>query len=201
MSTTDQQDLGQQIMITVNRASRGALWLNMAAIDEVLYDAFGQQPDRDDLFADLPLSRHSGGQPRIPQYARRARSIYVTAAGAIWQPAARRRPGSAADFGTMGQVGAAGRFRRDPDKRLTPLVITHQGQFPAITLSFNLPPGVSLGQALETLRSTQHAIGLPRAVETNSGGQGGGVRIITRKRADPDRGGHHRGLYRSRHSL
>ena len=49
---------------------------------------------------------------------------------------------------------------------LAPLVITHEGQFPAITVSFNMPPGGSLGQALETMRATQRAIGLPETIET-----------------------------------
>jgi multidrug efflux pump len=52
------------------------------------------------------------------------------------------------------------------ERHLAPLVVTHQGQFPAITLSFNMPPGGSLGQALETLRSTQRAMGLPGSIET-----------------------------------
>jgi multidrug efflux pump subunit AcrB len=52
------------------------------------------------------------------------------------------------------------------NKRLGPLAIMHQDQFPAVALSFNLPAGVSLGQALETLNHTQKEIGLPSTIET-----------------------------------
>jgi multidrug efflux pump subunit AcrB len=52
------------------------------------------------------------------------------------------------------------------ERQLAPLVITHEGQFPAITVSFNMPPGGSLGQALDTMRATQRAIGLPATIET-----------------------------------
>ena len=52
------------------------------------------------------------------------------------------------------------------ERHLAPLVVTHEGQFPAITVSFNMPPGGSLGQALETMRATQRAIGLPETIET-----------------------------------
>jgi multidrug efflux pump subunit AcrB len=52
------------------------------------------------------------------------------------------------------------------ERQLAPLVITHEGQFPAITVSFNMPPGGSLGQALDTMRATQSAMGLPATIET-----------------------------------
>jgi multidrug efflux pump subunit AcrB len=56
------------------------------------------------------------------------------------------------------------------DRRPAPLVVTHQGQFPAFTISFNLAPGVSLGQALNALRAVQQEIGLPNSIETEAVG-------------------------------
>jgi multidrug efflux pump len=71
-----------------------------------------------------------------------------------------------ADFSSAGAPVPLSEFS-EMDNRLAPLVITHQNQFPAVTLSFNLPPGVSLGRALEALRSAQRAIRLPSTIETN----------------------------------
>jgi multidrug efflux pump subunit AcrB len=51
------------------------------------------------------------------------------------------------------------------DKRLAPLIVTHQNEFPAVALSFNLAPGVSLGQALDAVRRSQAAIDLPDAIQ------------------------------------
>ena len=55
-------------------------------------------------------------------------------------------------------------------KRITPLVITHQGQFPAATISFNVKPGASLGEAVNAVTAAEAAIGLP---ETLSGSYAG----------------------------
>jgi multidrug efflux pump subunit AcrB len=51
------------------------------------------------------------------------------------------------------------------DKRLAPLIVTHQNEFPAVALSFNLAPGVSLGKALDAVRRSQAAIDLPDAIQ------------------------------------
>ena len=56
------------------------------------------------------------------------------------------------------------------EKKQAPLIITHQGQFPAVAFSFNLPPGVSLGKALDTLHKVEADIGLPKAIDTNLAG-------------------------------
>ena len=73
--------------------------------------------------------------------------------------------GVTTDFANKGQPVPLAAFA-NMERQLAPLVVTHEGQFPAITVSFNMPPGGSLGQALETMRSTQHAIGLPETIET-----------------------------------
>jgi len=92
-------------------------------------------------------------------------SIYITAADAIEPSPGQNVVGVAADFTKKGESVPLAAFAR-MEKRLAPLVVTHQGQFPATTLSFNLAPGVSLGQALETLHAAEAAIGLPASIET-----------------------------------
>ena len=49
----------------------------------------------------------------------------------------------------------------------TALAVNHQGQFPAITFSFNLAPGVALGEALEGVQAAQHEVGLPASVQAS----------------------------------
>ena len=148
---TDQQDLGQQVMITVNREAAARYGINMASIDEILYSAFGQQQ-----IATIytPVYQYHVILEVAPEYRNTfdaLESIYVTPAGAIVATRSQAATGVTADFSTKGNPMPLASFA-ELEKRLTPLVITHQGQFPAITVSFNLPPGVSLGQALETLR-------------------------------------------------
>ena len=54
--------------------------------------------------------------------------------------------------------------------QLAPLVVTHQGLFPATTLSFNVPEGVSLGAALTAIQRSEQAIGLPETIATGFSG-------------------------------
>jgi multidrug efflux pump len=56
------------------------------------------------------------------------------------------------------------------EKITAPLVVTHQGQFPAITLSFNLAPGFSLGNAVAAIAQAERAIGLPATISGNYAG-------------------------------
>jgi multidrug efflux pump len=56
------------------------------------------------------------------------------------------------------------------ERRPTPLAISHQGLFPATTISFNLAPGASLGEAVDALHATEQQIGMPQTVTTNLAG-------------------------------
>jgi hydrophobe/amphiphile efflux-1 (HAE1) family protein len=168
--TTDQQDLGQQVMITVNREAAARFGVNMAAVDQILYSAFGQQQ-----IATIytPVYQYHVILEVAPEYRNTIDalgSIYVTPAAALVATRGQAATGVTADFSTKGNAVPLANFA-GLEKRLTPLVVTHQGQFPAITVSFNLPPGVSLGRALETLRETQRTIGLPNTIEANLAGK------------------------------
>ena len=96
-------------------------------IDDTLYDAFGQRQVSTIFTAAEPVPRRAGGQARLSG----------------------QRPERPADTSTCAPP-AAGRCRSAPspsiETRTAPLAINHQGQFPAVTLSFNLAPGASLGR-------------------------------------------------------
>ena len=87
------------------------------------------------------------------------------------------------------------------ERRLAPLVITHQGLFPATTVSFNLAAGVSLGQAVEALRRTERAIGLPDAVTTELVGAAAEFANSLADENMAAAGGHRHRLYRARRAL
>jgi multidrug efflux pump len=164
-AASDQQDLGQQTMITVNREAAARFGLNVAAIDQDLYDAFGQ---RQVATIYSPIYQYHVILEVAPKYRNTTEaleSIYVTEADAIAPTLGQTATGVASDFTHEGASVPLAAFAHI-DRRLAPLVVTHQGQFPAFTISFNLAPGVSLGQALNVLQAVQQEIGLPNSIDT-----------------------------------
>ncbi len=73
------------------------------------------------------------------------------------------QPSSATVFQNGGQVPLAGFTRLET--RTVPIAITHQGQFPVVTLSFNLAPGVSLGEAVRAVNRVKQEIGMPSSIQ------------------------------------
>jgi multidrug efflux pump len=165
-ATTDQQNLGRQMMITVNREAVARFGLDVTAIDQILYDAFGQRQIATIYSAIYLYHVILEVAPEFRNTIDALDSIYLTDAGARAPTPSQAATGMTADFSSAGAPVPLSEFS-EMDNRLAPLVITHQNQFPAVTLSFNLPPGVSLGRALEALRSAQRAIRLPSTIETN----------------------------------
>jgi multidrug efflux pump len=162
---TDQQQLGEQIFLTVNREAAARFGLDIDAVDQILYDAYGQHQialiyapvyqykvilEVDETYRNTPDALNS---------------IYLTKADAIQATPLQTQAGESADFTKSARSVPLAAFTQ-MEKRQAPLIITHQGQFPAIALSFNLPAGVSLGKALETLRRTEREIGLPKEIDT-----------------------------------
>jgi multidrug efflux pump len=167
--TSDQQDLGQQMMITVNRDTVARFGLNVAAIDQVLYDAFGQ---RQVATIYSPTYMYHVILEVAPDYRNTSEalgSIFLSPAGAELPNPSQTSGGVTANFGHYSPTVPLSAFT-GVEKRLAPLIITHQSQFPAVTLSFNLSSDVSLGQALTKLRSIERGIGLPKSVETGPAG-------------------------------
>ncbi len=164
-AATDQQDLGLQTMITVNRAAAARFHLNVQAIDQDIYDAFGQ---RQITTIYSPVYQYHVVLEVSPAYRNTSDaldSIYITQADAVEPTPGQNVVGVSGDFAQRGAPVPLAAFAHI-ERHLAPLVVTHQEQFPAITLSFNLPPGASLGQALATLRATANAVQLPSAIET-----------------------------------
>ncbi|MBP0597919.1 MdtB/MuxB family multidrug efflux RND transporter permease subunit [Herbaspirillum sp. LeCh32-8] len=140
------QDKGLQAYIQIDRDAASRLGITTAAIDNALYNAFGQR-----LISTIYTQSN---QYRVvmevkPEFQRGPQaldSIYlVTSAG-------RQVPLSSIATVT---------------ERTAPLVVNHIGQFPAATISFNLAKGAALGEAVKVIKAAEQEIGMPASTVTN----------------------------------
>ncbi len=145
---TDQQIAGTTLTLTIDRDQASRYGISMQTIDDTLYDAFGQR-----LIAQYftQLSSYFVVMEILPQLQGDPQSldrIYI------------RSPT------TNGEVplSAVAKWTTAPVK---PLSISHQSQFPATTISFNLAPGVALGQATDAVDRAKQEIGLPATIQTS----------------------------------
>ncbi|MDP3217742.1 MAG: efflux RND transporter permease subunit [Deltaproteobacteria bacterium] len=143
---TDQENSGLSLAIEVDRDTAARLGVSMQAVDETLADAFAQRQvavthtelNHYRVILEAPASMQQG-----PESIER---VYVRGRGAALVP-----------------LGAI--VRATPG--VLPLSVNHQGQFPAVTLSFNLAPGVSLGQAVDAIAAAERRIGMPAGVRAS----------------------------------
>ncbi|MEJ0015092.1 MAG: efflux RND transporter permease subunit [Acetobacteraceae bacterium] len=166
---SDQQDEGLQMAIHVDRAAAARYGVTMSVIDNTLYDAFGQ---RQIAMVFSPLTQYHVVLEASPSFRTDASvldRIYVTATNSQAAGSDDTASGIGAGFHAASPPIPLSTFAR-VERRLAPLVITHQGLFPSATLSFNLPPGVSLGHAVDALHRVERRIGLPDAITTGLAG-------------------------------
>jgi len=143
---SDQQSAGLQVSIDVDRQKAARLGVLTQAIDATLYDCFGQRPVSL-IFTELNQFRViMDVQQPFRTAPETLDKIYVKSSSGQLVPLS--------SFATMRITNA-------------PLVISHQDQFPAVTLSFNLAPGASLGQAITEIVRAQREIGMPPSVMTS----------------------------------
>jgi multidrug efflux pump len=140
---SDQQDRGQQALVVFDRTTASRLGLSPQLIDDTLYDAFGQ---RQVSIMYTPLNQYHVVMEVAPQY---------------WQnPSALHEIYVRAPTGAQVPLSAVTRY----EPANTILSVNHQGQFPAVTLSFNMAPGASLGEAVLAVDQAMRDIGLPASV-------------------------------------
>jgi hydrophobe/amphiphile efflux-1 (HAE1) family protein len=146
---TDQQTRGLLMNVTIDRDAAARLGITTQAVDETLYDAFGQRQvstiftERNQYRVILELEPEFAGSPNVLDH------LFVRGASGAQVPL--RAIASYAPAATA-------------------LSVNHQGQFPSITLSFNLAPGVALGQAVDAIHRAQAKIGLPASVRADFAG-------------------------------
>src|SRR5260221_5175406 len=140
---TDQQDKGLQASVLIDRDTAARLGVAAADIDAALYDAFGQ---RQVSIMYRALNQYHVVMEVAPEFANSPdalQSIYVRAKNGTVVPLA-----SIARFGPSN----------------TSLGVNHQGQYPSVTLSFNLAPGIALGDATNVIDNAERSIGLPSTI-------------------------------------
>jgi len=157
---TDQQDEGLVTNITVDRDAAQRLGVSMQSIEDVLYDSFGQR-QISTIFSqsnqyrvvleatpDWQADPHSLDRLRVPGILSAQGQSTSTGATVIGAPT------------SQVPLSAVAHMARG----VAPLAITHQQQFPSVTLSFNLAPGASLGDAVQAVAAAEREIGLPATV-------------------------------------
>ena len=145
---TDQQTAGLSLEITIDRDMASRLGITPQAVDDALYDAFGQRQ-----VATLFTERN---QYRVvlevkPEFALEPDSLDHVYVRGLNGPVALR---------SISKTKIAG----------TPLSVNHQGQFPSVTLSFNLADGVALGPAVDAIHHAEREIGLPASIKVDFAG-------------------------------
>ena len=142
---SDQQNHGRQVFIEYDRNTAARFGISPQLIDNTLYDAFGQRPV-------------STMYTRLNQY-----HVVMEAAPKYWQdPEILRRIYVRSPAGQQVPLNAFARFAPE----VAALSITHEGLFPAITMSFNLQPGVALGEAVSAINAAASSVGLPPGIQT-----------------------------------
>jgi multidrug efflux pump len=140
---SDQQNLGLQSELEYDRDTASRFGISSELLDNTLYDAFGQ---RQVSTMYTSLNQYHVVMEAAPQYGLNPeglRNIYVTSSGGQ-------------------QVPLSALAHHAPTT--APLAVNHQGPFSAVTISFNLQPGASLGDAVDAINAAEQKIGFPETV-------------------------------------
>ena len=146
---SDQQSVGQRSYVEVDRAAAARLGVTMQAVQDVLYDSFGQRQ--------ISTIFSQANQYRVVLEANPA---WVADPGALQ----RLRVGGAG--GAQVPLAAIATIRRIA----APLAVTHESQFPSVTISFNLAEGAALGDAVEAVARAEAEIGMPATISGSYAG-------------------------------
>jgi len=141
--SSDQQNRGLEADLVIDRPTASRLGITPQQIDEVLYDAFGQ---RQVSVIYTPLNQYHVVMEAAPQFWQQPdtlRDIHVLSSG-----------------GKLVPLSAFTSFKTGAGA----LAVNHQSQFPAVTTSFNLAPGVSLGVAVAAVEEATRQMGMPTSV-------------------------------------
>ncbi|EOA05673.1 cation/multidrug efflux pump transmembrane protein [Herbaspirillum frisingense GSF30] len=143
---TNLQDQGLQAYIQIDRNAASRLGITTAAIDNALYNAFGQRLIST-IYTQSNLYRVvMEVKPEFQRGPEALDSIYLVTSG-----------GGKVPLSSIATVS----------ERTAPLVVNHIGQFPAATVSFNLAKGASLGKAVDAIKAAEAEIGMPASTVTN----------------------------------
>jgi hydrophobe/amphiphile efflux-1 (HAE1) family protein len=141
--TSDQQSTGRVLKVEVNRELAQQLGIDPSAVDSILYDAFGQR-----VAARI--------YTRLNQYfvILEVEPDFQLGPNALRRVYAKSSSGKQVPLSEFAKISST----------VAPIAVNHQGQFPSVTLSFNLPPYVSIGAAVTAIRQTAKQLHLPASI-------------------------------------
>jgi multidrug efflux pump len=140
---SDAQNAGLQMTVTIDRDTAARMGISPQTIDDTLYDAFGQR-QISTIFTQLNLYRVIlEVKPEFQKDPNALNQIYIRS-----------------QTGDQVPLSAFCHFK----ERIAPLIVSHQGQFPAVTISFNTSKGISLGDATKAITQAEVELGMPPSV-------------------------------------
>ena len=142
---SDQQNKGLQAAVNYDRKTAARFGISPQLIDDTLYDAFGQRQVSVMYTALNQYHVVMVAQPQYWQNPQFLNLIYVQAPNGQQVP-----------------LSAFAKFT----PTVAPLLVNHQGLFPAVTISFNLQPGIALGDAVDAITKAAQKVGLPPTIQT-----------------------------------
>ncbi len=152
---SDLQDQGLQALLTIDRPTASRLGITPSGIDNTLYSAFGQRQVSTMYTQTNQYRVILEVDPKFQKGPKALDDLYIaTVVGGV-------------PTTTVGAPQVALSTITTLTEQATPLVVNHIGQFPAATVSFNLAPGVSLGDAVKAIDAAEKEIGLPASTQTN----------------------------------
>ncbi len=141
---TDQQIAAPHIAVEVDRDAASRLGLSLSQIDQTLYDAFGERQIGPIYTATNQYRIILEVQPQFQEDPAALSHIYLTSSTGAQLP-----------------LSTVAHFVN----KVEPLTVNHQGEFPSVTLSFNLAPGVALGQAVDRIEAMQTQLHVPATLQ------------------------------------
>ena len=142
---SDLQDKGLQAWVEIDRNAASRLGVSVAAIDNALYNAYGQRLISTIFTQATQYRVVLEVQPQFRSGPAAMANLYVPGSGGVQVP-----------------LSAVARVVERPAM----LAVNHIGQFPAVTVSFNLAAGVALGAAVEAIRQAEAELEMPASIET-----------------------------------
>ncbi len=145
---SDQQNKGLEASLAIDRQTAARMGISAQAVDQTLYDAFGQR-------------QVSTMYTQLNQY-----HVVMEAAPEFWQTPDGLR--YLYVKGSKGEVPLSAFTHYEANT--SPLLVNHSGQFPSVTISFNLAPGKPLGDAVQEILDIQRTLGLPSSIHGSFSG-------------------------------
>jgi multidrug efflux pump len=145
---SDLQQQGLTVNLVIDRATASRFGITPATVDNALYDSFGQRI--------VSTIYTQSNQYRVILELDPALQQSLNGLSALYLPSSSSTTNGQVPLSAIAHV----------EKRVGPLVITHFGQFPATTISFNTAPGVSLGAAVDAIQQAEQEAGLPNSFIT-----------------------------------